>query len=87
MISEDKHKNALISLWLIIQKGEQIAIDHRDYPLMKLLDIASRLPYLLDTPDDDTPKFRAYVEEIVRDHPDCRFILDVFDSPSPRWTP
>ena len=88
MIRAEKYTNALISLWAILQQAHQVAIEHRDYQLMKILDIATRMPYLIGSEqEDNTQKFRESIDELVRDNPDFRFILNIFDSTSPRWTP
>ena len=85
MIRDEKYLNALHSLFQILQQARQLAIEHREYKIQELLEVAERMPYLIGSSTDQTEEFRAFVAKIAGKKPEWSYILGVFDGPSPEW--
>jgi hypothetical protein len=85
MIREDRYLNALHCFFQILQQARQLAIEHREYQIEKLLTAAETMPYLIGSKADHTEEFRTSVAKIAGQSPDWSYILDIFDGHSPDW--
>jgi hypothetical protein len=86
MIRPEKLLHALQGLHDLMVWGRWMA--YRDAPhgeIADLLDWGEILPGLIASPDDETDRFRSYLEHIANRH-SCARLLQRFDDPAPpRW--
>ena len=79
MIRQEKYQNALRTLNSILTRARWMAHEANAPELADLLDAAEILPKYIGQPEDATEEFRAAVEDIAEQFPDCSHLLAEFN--------
>ncbi len=87
MVKPEKLKNALYAVHFVLVIGRDMAYKDEDSKkIAKLLDWAEILPMLICSTEDETERFRQYLEAIAEEFPRCSPSLKAFDeSPPEGW--
>jgi hypothetical protein len=85
VIKPEKMNGALYALHIIMVQGRWMAYQNEDAKkIAKLLDWGEILPLLMLSKEDETDRFRLYLQEgIVDDFPMCWRALEAFDKGPP----
>jgi hypothetical protein len=80
VIKPEKMNGALYALHIIMVQGRWMAYQNEDAKkIAKLMDWGEILPMLMLSKEDETDRFRLYLQGVVDDFPLCRLGLDAFD--------
>jgi hypothetical protein len=84
MIKPEKMNAALYALHIIMVEGRWMAYQNEDpKKIAKLLDWGEIMPELMRFKEDETDRFRLYLQGIVDDFPRCKRALKAFDEGLP----
>jgi hypothetical protein len=84
VIKSEKMNGALYALHIIMVQGRAMAYQNEDSKkIAKLLDWGEIMPELMRSKEDETDRFRLYLQGIVDDFPMCRIALTAFDEGLP----
>lgn len=81
MIKSEKVPNAFYALQGVIIRARLMALTSSE-GVADLLDYAEMLPRFIASDEDQTEKFRAYLDEIAERYK-CAYVLERFDEPIP----
>jgi hypothetical protein len=87
VVKPEKLKNALYAIHFVLIIGRAMAYNGDETKMIaKLLDWAEILPMMICSTEDETEKFKQYLEAIAGEFPRCSPALKAFDeSPPEGW--
>lgn len=88
MIQERKRGHALYALNRVLVVARFMSLKgHDPQTLAAVLDAAERLTWFLAAPQDETARYRQWLQELSSRHSLCRMVLERFDSDvlPPSW--
>jgi hypothetical protein len=84
MLQPDKVKGALYALHFIMVQAKAMCYRQESSErIALLLDWGEILPQMLGSSEDETERFRGYLQRIVEDFPKCTHALEIFDGGPP----
>jgi hypothetical protein len=85
MIKPEKFRGALYVLHIIMVQVRSMAYKKEDTKIIaKLLDWGEILPEFISSSEDNTDKFRSYLQNIAHEFPACTYALKAFDEGPPK---